>query len=154
MRIRLSLVLFVMLLFAAVWCISVISGYAATGTRNGAHSARSINAHERASVKACQRRDETFSSGLLSDDAANFSPTNPYFKAEPKRFFPPQSLRYAEQLETFDASTANPRVQTYGNAAFLIRNNVVKVNSGGPVFNYANETRPCRFDRLKGESAR
>lgn len=31
MRIRLSLVLLVLLLFAAVWALSVISGYAAPG---------------------------------------------------------------------------------------------------------------------------
>jgi uncharacterized protein (TIGR02246 family) len=137
MKIRLSLVLFVLLLFAAAWGVSVISGYAAPPTNE--EVARAVIARERAAFDAWQRKDKNFYAGLLADDATYFSAMNPYLETDPKENFLPKFEKIAEMFKPLDFQMYNPRVQVYGDTAILTYNAAETVNMGGRVMNYTTK---------------
>ncbi|MDQ3803489.1 MAG: nuclear transport factor 2 family protein [Acidobacteriota bacterium] len=139
MKIRLSLVLFVLLLFAAAWGVSVISGYAAADPVNKDEVARAVIARERAAFDAWQRKDKNFYAGLLADDATYFSPMSPYLETDPKENFLPNFEKYAEMFKMLDFQMYNPRVQVYGDTAVLTYNAASTVNMGGRVMNYTSK---------------
>src|ERR671932_664667 len=119
MKIRLSLVLFVLLLFAAAWGVAAITGHAATGAERNEEVARAVIAREKASVEAWQRKDKAFFADLLADDATFFGALNPYLETDPKQNFLPKFEQYAEMFKTLDFQMYNPRVQVYGDTAIL-----------------------------------
>ncbi len=137
MRIRLSLVLFVLLLFAAAWGVSVISGYAAPP--DDAEVARAVIARERASFDAWQRKDKNFFAGFLADDATYFSAMNPYLETNPKENFLPKFEQMTEMFKMLDVQMYNPRVQVYGDAAVLTYNAAQTVNMAGRVTHYTSK---------------
>lgn len=57
MKIRLSLVIAVLLLFVVVWAVSVISGYAATNERRGDEMARARVRQSMRAVAHAQKRN-------------------------------------------------------------------------------------------------
>lgn len=137
MKIRLSLVLFVMLLFAAAWAVSVISGYAARPSDD--EVARAVIARERAAFDAWQRKDKNFFAGYLADDATYFGMMSPYLETDPKENFLPKFERITEMFKMLDVQMYNPRVQVYGDAAVLTYNAAQTVNTGGRVMHYTNK---------------
>lgn len=139
MRIRLSLVALVALLFAAAWAVSVITGYAAPDAPRNEEVARAIIAREKASVEAWRRKDKAFWADLFSDDATYFGPMNPYLETDPKENFLPKFEKYAEMFKYEDFQMYNPRVQTYGDAAVLTYNTAVTLNMGGRVMNHTGK---------------
>jgi uncharacterized protein (TIGR02246 family) len=139
MKIRLSLVLFVLLLFAAAWGVAAITGHAATGAERNEEVARAVIAREKASVEAWQRKDKAFFADLLADDATFFGALNPYLETDPKQNFLPKFEQYAEMFKTLDFQMYNPRVQVYGDTAILTYNSASTVNVGGRVMNYTGK---------------
>ncbi len=139
MKVRLSLVLLVLALFAAVWGLSVISGYAATGAQRNEEIARAVIAREKASIEAWQRKDRAFFADFLTDDMTNFTAMNPYLEDEPKINFIPKFEQYAEMYKILDFQMFNPRVQTYGDTAILTYNNSSIVSMGGRVSNFTGK---------------
>jgi uncharacterized protein (TIGR02246 family) len=139
MKIRLSLVLFVLALFAVVWGVSAISGYASTGAQRQDDIARAVIAREKASFGAWQRKDKAFFSGFMADDATFFGAMNPYLETDPKENFLPKFDQMAEMFKMLDAQMYNPRVQVYGDTAILTYNSVMMVNMGGRVMNYTGK---------------
>ena len=137
MKIRLSLVLFVLLLFAAAWGISVISGYAATPSDD--EVARAVIARERASFDAWRRKDKAFFAGFMADDATYFGTMNPYLETDPKENFLPKFEQLTEMFKMLDFQMYNPRVQVYGDTAVLTYNAAQTVNIGGRVMNYTSK---------------
>ena len=140
MKIRLSLVLFVLLLFAAAWGVSVISGYAAAALPpSDEEAARAVIARERASFDAWQRKDKNFFAGFLADDATYFGAMNPYLETDPKANFLPKFEQMTEMFKMLDVQMYNPRVQVYGDTAVLTYNSAQTVNVGGRVMNYTGK---------------
>jgi uncharacterized protein (TIGR02246 family) len=139
MRIRLSLVLFVLSLFAAAWGVSVISGYAASGLGRSEEIARAVIAREKASFEAWQRKDKNFFADLMADDATYFGMMSPYLETDPKQNFLPKFEKYAEMFKIEDFQMYNPRVQVYGDTAVLTYNNSVSANFGGRPMNYTGK---------------
>ena len=144
MRIRLSLVLFVLALFAAVWGVSVISGYAeaasaSTVLQRNEEIARAVIAREKASVEAWQRKDKAFFADFLTEDMTNFTATNPYLDSDPKTNFIPKFEQYAEMYKVLDFQMYNPRVQVYGDTAILAYNNSSLVSMGGRTMNFTGK---------------
>jgi len=139
MRIRLSLVLFVLALFAAVWGISVVSGLAAAGSGGDEEVARAVVARERASFDAWQRKDKSFFAGLLADDATYFMPANPYLEVDPRQNFLPKFEKYAEMIRYQDFEMYNPRVQVYGDTAVLTYNTSVAATIAGRPVQYTGK---------------
>ena len=138
MRIRLSLVLFVLLLFAAAWGLSVISGYAAPASNNE-EVARAVIARERASFDAWQRKDKNFFAGFLADDATYFGAMNPYLETDPKENFLPKFEQISEMFKMLDFQMYNPRVQVYGDTAVLTYNAASTVNMAGRTMHYTSK---------------
>lgn len=136
MKIRLSLVLFVMLLFAAAWAVSVISGYAAPPDEE---AARAVIARERASFGAWQRKDKEFFAGFLADDATYFGAMSPYLETDPKENFLPRFEQMTETFKMLDMQMYNPRVQVYGDTAVLTYNSAQTVNAAGRVMHYTSK---------------
>ncbi len=136
MRIRLSLVLFVMLLFAAVWSISIISGYASTEAARNEEIARAVIARENASIEAWKKKDKAFFADFMTDDSTYFGAMNPYLEANPKENFLPKFEQMTELFKIIDAQMYNPRVQVYGDTAILTYNSAAMVNMGGQPMNY------------------
>src|SRR5437763_3112486 len=140
MKIRLSLVLFVLLLFAVAWGLAAATGHAASDAqRNNDEIARAVIAREKASVEAWQRKDKAFYADLLADDATFFGALNPYLETDPKENFLPKFEQYAEMFKTLDFQMYNPRVQVYGDTAILTYNSASTVNFGGRVMNYTSK---------------
>jgi uncharacterized protein (TIGR02246 family) len=137
MKIRLSLVLFVLLLFAAAWGVSVISGFAAPPS--DAEVARAVIARERASFDAWQRKDKAFFAGFLADDATYFGAMNPYLETDPKENFLPKFEQMTEMFKMLDFQMYNPRVQVYGDTAVLTYNASSTVSMGGRTMNYTSK---------------
>ncbi len=137
MRIRLSLVLFVLLLFAAVWAVSAISGYAAPQNRD--EVARAVIARERASFDAWRRKDKAFFAGFMADDATYFGMMNPYLETDPKENFLPKFEQLTEMFKMLDFQMYNPRVQVYGDTAVLTYNAAATVNMGGRTMHYTSK---------------
>ena len=125
MKIRLSLVLFVLLLFAVVWGVAVVGGYAATGNERNDEIARAVIARERASAEAWQRKDKAFFQDYLADDATFFDAMNPYLETDPKANFLPKFEKYVEMYKIEDFEMFNPRVQVYGDTAVLTYNEMI-----------------------------
>ena len=139
MKIRLSLVLFVLLLFALAWGLAAATGRAAPGAERNEDVARAVIAREKASVEAWQRKDKAFYADFLADDATFFGPMNPYLETAPKENFLPKFEQYAEMFKTLDFQMYNPRVQVYGDTAILTYNSSSTVNVGGRVMNYTGK---------------
>ena len=139
MKIRLSLVLFVLLLFAVAWGLAAATGHAATGAERNDEIARAVIARERASVEAWQRKDKAFYAEFLADDATFFGSMNPYLETDPKENFLPKFDQYADMFKTLDFQMYNPRVQVYGDTAILTYNSASTVNFGGRVMNYTSK---------------
>lgn len=139
MRIRLSLVLFVLALFAAVWGVSVITGQASTEAARNEEIARAVIARERASAGAWQRKDKNFFATFMADDATFFGAMNPYLETDPKENFIPKFEQYTEMFKILDTQMYNPRVQVYGDIAILTYNSASTVNMGGRVMNYTGK---------------
>ena len=140
MKIRLSLVLFVLLLFAVAWGLAAATGHAAPGgAERNEDVARAVIAREKASVEAWQRKDKAFYADLLADDATFFGAMNPYLETDPKENFLPKFEQYAEMFKTLDFQMYNPRVQVYGDTAILTYNSAQTVNVGGRVLNYTGK---------------
>ena len=139
MKIRLSLVLFVLLLFAAVWGVSVITGLAASETSRNEEIAKAVIARERASIAAWQRKDKTFWADFMTDDATYFGAMNPYLETNPKENFLPKFEQMTEMFKILDTQMFNPRVQVYGDTAILTYNNAAMVNMGGQPLNYTGK---------------
>ena len=141
MRIRLSLVVLVLLLFAAVWGVSVISGYAATEPQQSRNEeiARAIIAREKASAEAWQRKDKAFFADFFADDMTYFGAMNPYLETEPKVNFLPKFEQYVEMFKILDTQMYNPRVQVYGDTAILTYNSSSMVNMGGRTMSYTGK---------------
>ena len=139
MRIRLSLVLFVLALFAAVWGVSVITGQASAEAARTEEVARAVIARERASADAWRRRDKAFFAGFMADDATYFGAMNPYLETDPKENFLPKFEQYSEMFKILDTQMYNPRVQVYGDIAILTYNSSSMVNMGGRVMNYTGK---------------
>jgi ketosteroid isomerase-like protein len=139
MRIRLSLVLFVLALFAAAWGVSVITGQASTEALRSEEVARAVIAREKASTGAWQRKDKAFFATFMADDATYFGAMNPYLETDPKENFLPKFEQYAEMFKILDTQMYNPRVQVYGDIAILTYNSSSTVNMGGRVMNYTGK---------------
>jgi uncharacterized protein (TIGR02246 family) len=139
MKIRLSLVLFVLLLFAVAWGLAAATGHAAPDAQRNEEVARAVIAREKASVEAWQRKDKAFFADLLADDATFFGALNPYLETDPKENFLPKFEQYAEMFKTLDFQMYNPRVQVYGDTAILTYNSASTVNLGGRVMNYTGK---------------
>ncbi len=139
MKIRLSLVLFVLLLFAAAWGISVITGYAAPAAPTNEQVARDVIARERAAFDAWQRKDKNFFAGYMADDATYFGMMSPYLETDPKENFLPKFEKMTEMFKMLDVQMYNPRVQVYGDAAVLTYNASQTVNAGGRVMHYTSK---------------
>lgn len=139
MRIRLSLVLFVLALFAAVWGVSVITGLAASEAQRQEDAARAVIARERAALDAWQRKDRAFFQNFLADDATYFGPMNPYLETDAKQNFLPKFDKYTEMFKYEDFQMYNPRVQLYGDTAILTYTFAAMVNMGGRTMNYTGK---------------
>jgi uncharacterized protein (TIGR02246 family) len=139
MKIRLSLVLFVLLLFALAWGLAAATGHAAPDAERNEEVARAVIAREKASVEAWQRKDKAFFADLLADDATFFGAMNPYLETNPKENFLPKFEQYTETFKTLDFQMYNPRVQVYGDTAILTYNSASTVNVGGRVMNYTSK---------------
>ncbi len=137
MRIRLSLVVFVMSLFAVAWLISVSLGYAAGEKPRDEDVAKAIIAREKASAEAWQRKDKNFFVNFLSDDATYFGVMSPYLEINPKENFLPKFEQHAEQFKLLDFQMYNPRVQLYGDTAILTYNSMTTANFAGRPMNYS-----------------
>jgi len=137
MKIRLSLVLFVLLLFAAAWGVSVIGGFAAPPS--DAEVTRAVIARERASFDAWRRKDKNFFAGFLADDATYFGAMNPYLETDPKENFLPKFEQMTEMFKMLDFQMYNPRVQVYGDTAVLTYNASSTVSMGGRTMNYTSK---------------
>lgn len=138
MRIRLSLVLFVLALFAAVWGFSIISGYAAGVQRND-EVMRAVITRERAAFDAWQRKDKAFFADLIADDATYFSAFNPYLEDDPKENFLPKFEKITEMFRFVDFQMFNPRVQVYGDVAVLTYNSSSHVMLSGRPMSYTGK---------------
>ena len=136
MRIRLSLVLFVMFLFAAAWSVAVISGYASSGAAANGEIARAVIAREKASAEAWKRKDKAFFADFLADDATYFGWMSPYLETDPKENFLPKFEQVAEMMKIIDFQMYNPRVQVYGDTAVLTYNAASTISMGGQTMNY------------------
>ena len=139
MRIRLSLVLFVLALFAAVWGVSVITGRASTEAARNEEVARAVIAREKASTEAWRRKDKNFFANLFADDMTYFGAMNPYLETDPKENFLPKFEQISEMFKILDTQMYNPRVQVYGDIAILTYNSSSMVNMGGRVMNYTGK---------------
>ncbi|MCA1633251.1 MAG: nuclear transport factor 2 family protein [Acidobacteria bacterium] len=139
MKIRLSLVLFVLALFAAVWGVSAITGYASTEAQRHEEIARAVIAREKESFSAWQRKDKAFFTGFMADDATYFGAMNPYLETDPKVNFLPKFEQMTEMFKMLDFQMYNPRVQVYGDTAILTYNSAATVNMGGRVMNYTGK---------------
>lgn len=140
MRIRLSLVIIVLALFAAVWGVSVISGLAASASqRQDEVAARAVIARERAAFDAWQRKDKAFFEKFMADDSTYFGPMNPYLETDPKQNFLPKLDKYTEIFKYEDFQIYNPRVQLYGDTAILTYTFAAMVNMSGRTMNYTGK---------------
>lgn len=139
MKIRLSLVLFVLSLFAAVWGVCVITGHASTEAARAEEVARAVIAREKASAEAWRRKDKNFFATFMADDATYFGAMNPYLETDPKENFLPKFEQYAEMFKILDTQMYNPRVQVYGDIAILTYNSASTINMGGRVINYTGK---------------
>lgn len=131
MRIRLSLVLFVLLLFAAAWGIAVVTGHAADSAQRNDDVSRAIIAREKASIDAWQHKDKAFLEDFFAEDATFFGPMNPYLEIDPKETFFPKFDKAMEMYKIEDYQMYNPRVQVYGDAAILTYNSSSMINFAG-----------------------
>lgn len=139
MKIRLSLVLFVLALFAAVWGVSVITGHASNEAARAEEVARAVIAREKASTEAWRRKDKNFFATFMADDATYFGAMNPYLETDPRENFLPKFEQYAEMFKILDTQMYNPRVQVYGDIAILTYNSASTINMGGRVINYTGK---------------
>lgn len=139
MKIRLSLVLFVLALFAAVWGVSVITGQASTEGARLEEIKRAVIAREQDSAKAWREKNKAFFEGFMADDATFFGPMNPYLETEPKKNFLPKFEQYAEMFKILDTQMYNPQVQVYGDIAILTYNSASTINMSGRVMNYTGK---------------
>ena len=139
MRIRLSLVLFVLALFAAAWGVSVITGQASTEAARNEEVARAVIAREKASTEAWRRKDKNFFATYMADDATYFGAMNPYLETDPKENFLPKFEQISEMFKILDTQMYNPRVQVYGDTAVLTYNASSTVNMGGRTMNYTSK---------------
>ncbi|MBA3241028.1 MAG: nuclear transport factor 2 family protein [Acidobacteria bacterium] len=139
MKIRLSLVLFVLALFAAVWGVSAITGYASTAAQRQDEITRAIIAREKESFSAWQRKDKAFFAGFMADDATYFGPMSPYLETDPVENFLPKFEQMTEMFKMLDFQMYNPRVQVYGDTAILTYNSASTVNMGGRVMHYTGK---------------
>jgi ketosteroid isomerase-like protein len=132
MKIRLSLVLFVLLLFAAAWGVALVTGHAADASQRGNDEiARAVIAREKASFDAWQRKDKAFLQDFLAEDATFFGSMNPYLETDPKENFFPKFDKIMEMYKIEDFQMYNPRVQVYGDTAILTYNSSSMVNFAG-----------------------
>ena len=137
MKIRLSLVLFVLLLFAAAWGVFAITGH--TAAPSNEEVARAVIARERAAFEAWQRKDKNFFAQYMADDATYFGPMNPYLETDPKENFLPKFEQLTEMFKMLDVQMYNPRVQVYGDTAILTYNGAQTVNIGGRTMHYTSK---------------
>lgn len=137
MKIRLSLVLFVLALFVVVWGVAAISGYAAPdpSQRTSDEITRAVIAREKDSLDAWQRKDKAFFADFMSDDSTYFGAMNPYLETDPKENFLPKFDRMTELYKIEDSQMYNPRVQVYGDTAILTYNSSSVINFGGRILN-------------------
>jgi len=132
MKIRLSLVLFVLALFAVAWGVALVTGHAATdAAQRNEDVARAVIAREKASFDAWQRKDKAFLQDFLAEDATFFGAMNPYLETDPKENFFPKFDKIMEMYKVEDFQMYNPRVQVYGDAAILTYNSSSVVNFAG-----------------------
>ncbi len=139
MKIRLSLVLFVLALFAAVWGVSVITGQASTEAARFEEIKRAVIAREKDSAKAWRDKNKAFFEGFMADDSTYFGAMNPYLETDPKENFLPKFEQYTEMFKILDTQMYNPHVQVYGDIAILTYNSASTVNMGGRVMNYTGK---------------
>jgi ketosteroid isomerase-like protein len=138
MKIRLSLVLFVLALFVVAWGVAAISGYAATpaaSQRSNEDITRAVIAREKSSFDAWQRKDKAFFADFMAEDSTYFGAMNPYLETDPKENFLPKFDKIVEMYKIEDFSMYNPRVQVYGDTAILTYNSSSVINFGGRVIN-------------------
>jgi ketosteroid isomerase-like protein len=100
---------------------------------------KQVIAREKASVEAWQKKDKTFFSDYLADDATYFGPRSPYLDVDPKTNFLPKFEVYTEQFKILDFTMYNPRVQVYGDCAVLTYNESVTASAGGKTFEYTGK---------------
>ena len=136
MRIRLSLVLVVLLAFAAVWGAAVISGLASSGASANGEIAKAVIAREKASAAAWKNKDKAFFADFLAEDATYFGWMSPYLETDPKENFLPKFEQIAEMMKIIDFQMYNPRVQVYGDMAVLTYNAASTISMGGQTMNY------------------
>ena len=139
MKIRLSLVLFVLAIFAAVWGVSVITGQASTEAARNEEIARAVITREKDSAKAWREKDKNFFAAFMADDATFFGAMNPYLETDPKENFLPKFEQYTEMFKILDTQMYNPRVQVYGDIAILTYNSSSTINMGGRVMTYTGK---------------
>jgi ketosteroid isomerase-like protein len=139
MKIRLSLVLFVLALFAAVWGVSVITGRASAEAAPLEEIKRAVIAREKDSAKAWREKNKAFFEGFMADDSTYFGAMNPYLETDPKENFLPKFEQYAEMFKILDTQMYNPHVQVYGDIAILTYNSASTVNMGGRVMNFTGK---------------
>ncbi|HEU4597828.1 MAG TPA: nuclear transport factor 2 family protein [Pyrinomonadaceae bacterium] len=139
MKIRLSLVLFVLALFTAVWGVSVITGQASTEAARTEEIKRAVIAREKDSTKAWRDKNKAFFEGFMADDSTYFGAMNPYLETDPKENFLPKFEQYTEMFKILDTQMYNPHVQVYGDIAILTYNSASTVNMGGRVMNYTGK---------------
>ena len=136
MRIRLSLVLLVLFVFAAVWGAAVISGFASSADAANGEIAKAVIAREKASAEAWRRKDKAFFADFLAEDATYFGWMSPYLETEPKENFLPKFEQIAEMMKIIDFQMYNPRVQVYGDTAVLTYNAASTISMSGQMLNY------------------
>ena len=139
MRIRLSLVVFVMLLFAVVIGFSYVSGHASTEAQRNEEVAKAVIAREKAATEAWKRKDKAFYADLLTADATYFGAMNPYLATDPRENLIPKFEQYAEMFKFVDYQMFNPRVQVYGDTAVLTYNFAAMIEMAGRTMNYTGK---------------
>jgi len=105
-------------------------------TETQSEIARQIIAREKASFTAWQRKDKSFFTDFLAEDATMFDSQTPYLQTDPKENFLPKFEQYAEMFKMNDFQMYHPRVQVYGDIAILTYNSAVSVNFSGQQMNY------------------
>jgi ketosteroid isomerase-like protein len=126
---------------AAVLLIIVAGGLSILATKGEAADpqqaiANQIVAREKASFEAWQRKDKTFWTDFMADDATYFSSQSPYLDTDPKVNFLPKFEQYTEMFKFNDFQMYNTRVQVYGDVAILTYNSAVSATLAGQPLNY------------------
>ena len=124
------------LLFATVVGLILLAVNSTSAETSEQQIAAQIIAREKASVEAWQKKDKSFYTDFMTDDATFFSSESPYLETDPKQNFLPKFDQYTEMFKINDFQMHNPRVQVYGDAAVLTYNSTVSVSFGGQPLNY------------------